>query len=315
MYLPRHVLAVSALFGLVAFVPPANAAIEWTFTGGQNYGVVPSANACSPSPTATVNLNTYGNCGEWAASSGPTGSPAVQATAWSNTDTNGGLLTGDSRKIDDAYLAVWSGGLGVVNKAEATGSYGSTPTVGQPNHAMDNAGQYDSILLSFDSKVVLSGVSIGWPDSTTYDTDITVLAYTGSATTAQTPDNLTYAQLVTNGWTLVGHYSNADIAPQSSDPALPINSQGVSSKYWIVAAYNTLVGGSTSSVTGCPATSGGTSCTKNDDYMKILGVTASTPGGKVPEPSSAMLLLAVIGAGGWVARRKSPTAGRKFSIR
>jgi hypothetical protein len=68
--------------------------------------------------------------------------------------------------------------MGVRNADEGTGS---------PNHAMDNSGNIDSILFSWDKAITLSQVTIGWA---AYDADITVLAYTGTGN--PTLKDLTY---------------------------------------------------------------------------------------------------------------------------
>ena len=271
----------------------AQADYEWAFTGGNSSGVPNSANTCT-SPN-NANRTTYGNCGEWAPT--PTGGPNVQATAWSNTGTDpAGAPVGN--QIQNAYLAAWSGNLGVINRTEGGNTTG-TPTASSPNHSLDNSGQYDSILLSFDSAISLTGVRIGWPDGA-YDSDITVLAYTGGGSFSGFSSSATYESLTASGWTLVGHYADADRSPSSTDPALAIDTD-VTSRYWLIGAYNPLVGGTSSSAdTSCQSTSGKSCDTYTKDYVKILavtGVNSPPPGpGRVPEPSAWMLLFASAGA-------------------
>lgn len=266
----------------------AQAAIQWDFTGGSSSGV-PSVGCTNPTDG---NKTTYGNCGEWSPNS-PATTPNVQGSAWANTGSGG--------VIQDAYLAVWSGGLGVINRTEG-GATSGTPSSTSPNHSLDNNGQYDSILLRFDQAITLTGVRVGWPDGA-YDSDITVMAYTGADPgnntflVDSTLAGKTYAQLgtVASGWSVIGSYANADLAPNSTDPAQPISTT-TSSRFWLIGAYNPLVVTNANSV-AC------TACVAGNDYVKILSVIGDTTR-RVPEPSSAWLLFAVVGAGGWAARRK-----------
>ena len=102
---------------------------------------------------------------------------------------------------------------------------------------MDNASNYDSIEFKFDSATNLSKVAIGYPSATSsYDSDISVLAWTGAG--SPTLLNNKYGSLVGDGWSVIGNYSNvAKLTNQT------INlSTGVSSSYWIVAAYNSVFG-------------------------------------------------------------------------
>lgn len=243
---------------------------------------------------SSASMSTYGNCARWGGSESPA-SPetnVLQVRAFSNTGTlPTGAATGDYR-IETAYLAFWGdSGLGAVNRntggtADPGESTSTTPvpTATNPEHAVDNQGRYDMLLLQFDTAVSLTGVDIGWNST---DSDITVLAFNSAAT----PDSLvgqTYGALQA-GWQLVGHYADANAV------AVQGVSTPITSRYWLVGAYNALIGD--------------VGYSKGNDFVKIRGFTATTTTTtKVPEPSSAWLLAAVLGAGGWASRRRAAKA-------
>src|SRR5262245_3762051 len=147
-------LAVAVMGGF--FAMPASGAVSWQFATGSN-PIVPSS-FCGGAPTFT-----YGNCDTWHATPS-SGNPDVDVRAYANTGTGSTIAT--------AYLDVFGGGLGVTNTVENTGpsqtgtsglypANQAHPTVAAPNHAIDNSGNTDSVLLSFKSKVSLTGVLIG----------------------------------------------------------------------------------------------------------------------------------------------------------
>lgn len=185
-----------------------------------------------------------------------------------------------------------------------------------PNHALDNFGYQDLILLKFDDLVKLTQVNIGWSQ---YDSDITVLAYTGSTAGVNVADTITgktAASLkTTNGWSLVGSY--ADLGTTGNTTA--INAQNISSSWWIITAYNSQLGGNPTGADG--TTKGltrGLGTTTSDyaagyDFVKVYSVagTKGTPGsnaGNVPEPASlALASLALLGVIG-VRRQRAKQA-------
>ena len=274
----------------------ANTTYNWTWSTTLSGNPPPDSTTWTPSTTSgdwcagmtSASMSTYGNCARWGGSESPA-SPAtnvLQVTAFSNT---GALPTGAAAgdfAIENAYLAFWgSSGVGVVNRNTAgsdppeSSSTSPTPSSTSPEHSVDNNGRYDMVLLTFDQAISLTGVDIGWSQT---DSDITVLAF-DSAAPLDSLVGQRYGALQA-GWQLVGHYANADAV------AVQAISTPITSRYWLVGAYNALI-----SPNGW---------TTGNDYVKIKGFTATETIKKVPEPSSAMLLAAVLGAGGWMTRRQ-----------
>jgi len=267
----RHFLSLFILGGVALLAGASANAATWNLTTGSNTG-------------------TNGNTRTFTGSDGTN----TTASAWANTSGSSG--SADLYKIEDAYLAQFGGtsGLGVQNRD--AGQTGNTESSSNGEHAVDNLGRYDSVLFDFSasaSKIALSSVTIGWTGS---DSDITVLRYLGSTTptlhAGAGNTNQSYAQLISSGeWELIGHYANA---PQGS--ALNLNNATFkSSSYWLVGAYNPLVG-------SCNAATNPVSCSGlslGNDAVKIAalaGCKFGTPGcgqgggGSVPEPATLGLL-------------------------
>jgi PEP-CTERM motif len=210
------------------------------------------------------------------------GVASATATAWANTDGYNSSNDGTPQKIQNAQLSLYPGGFGVKNRDATDGGDGSTSGSNDvdgsegvsPEHSTDSDQRYDSVLLSFNEDIKLTSLTIGWSQT---DSDITVLAYTlgGSPITNSDLSGLTYAQLLTNGWSLIGNYSDLVTGTPMS-----INAGGAFSSYWLVGAYNRLVGGGT--------------WTANNDYVKLLAAAGNkrvpTPGPGVPEPATLGLL-------------------------
>ena len=224
---------------------PASAAINYSFSG---YG-------------QDVSGDTFST----------TGGPDVTVTGWANTTSAGGPTTSDDT-LAESTVRMWSG-LGVVNSNEDGSS---------PQHSIDNQNNNDMVLFSFAQEIGLTGLSIGWPpDSSSYDTDMTVLAYTGNST--PTLSGKTYGALTsTDDWSVVSHLSNVSVASGAS-----FNLGGtISSMYWLIGAYNPLVGNSQGWTTG-------------NDYVKISGLAGylpKKPPPGVPEPATlALFMLGLFG--------------------
>ena len=177
-----------------------------------------------------------------------------------------------------ATTAYYSGGLGVTSLGETTTS---------PQHAIDNNGAIESVLFSFSDgvagssyteKVNLSSISLGYVSG---DSDFSIYAYTGAG--AGNPIGLTYTNLTSNGWTLIGHYNGGAAAASYSTP------NSVYSSYWLVGAYNG-VGGALD--TGNDyfklASLVGTACPASGTLPAGCGL--SVPPSSVPEPGTLLLM-------------------------
>lgn len=207
---------------------------------------------------------------------------AQAATAWTrNLDT--GAVTGSAPSATVGGYADnnGTGNLVSVTPTEYSGNgYGicsSTDTnCDVPSHALDNVGNREALLLSFGSAVTLNSITIGYMSG---DSDITVLAYTGSGNPS-TNGNLTghsFSQLSTNGWSVIGSYGDLGV---STAKDISAQTSGITSSYWLIAAYNSLIGGSC--VSGV--------CSDSNDYVKLYAIGGTTGGGgKVPEPSALLL--------------------------
>jgi len=156
-----------------------------------------------------------------------------------------------------------------------------------PNHAMDNSGQQDVLVLNFtDGPVALNQLQLGWWSN---DSDLSVLRWTGSGA----PDsgsasitNQTVSSLLTSGWAFVAALSNVGT---SSPASFNTGAAAVTSSYWLISAFNSSWG------------AGSITDTKSH-YVKVLSVGANVPTHRtnVPEPVSIALvgaaLLGVMGS-------------------
>ncbi|PKO49847.1 MAG: PEP-CTERM sorting domain-containing protein [Betaproteobacteria bacterium HGW-Betaproteobacteria-13] len=255
----KNYTAVALLVsGLSGFSGAASAAWNWDLSCGSF--------ACSQTSSASQTSN-------------PVGGPSVTVTGWSSATSGGGLTQG--------YIESWSG-VGVQYVSSETSA---------PNHALDNNGHFESVLLDFGSaKVNLDAVNLGYTNN---DSDFFVLAYTGTG--APSLGISSYASMT--GWTLVGNYPNAGTGVEA------LNSGSIYSSFWLIGA-----GGFEA---GVGVTSGDKDASGNwrgfrssrYDYMKVASVSGTvkptTPGGSVPEPGSLALAgLGVLGLIG-MRRRKS----------
>ncbi len=218
----------------------------------------------------------------WTLNVAPTGSNLPSSAAVMGYSASGNsasiVSTAASGRPD---LNWYGGGYGICS----TGDGATCGTA--PDHAMDNNGYKESILLTFGNKVTLSSVDIDWSGSQNgYDGDISVLAYTG----AGNPMSTSYDSIATalgnanSGWKLIGNYANTS---QNVTPSVSLNTS-VSASYWLVAAYNSIF--ATGNACKDATTGASATCGDSNDYVKLYAVAGTTGGGgKVPEPSALLL--------------------------
>ena len=248
---------------LVAFGTSAFAAISWNFTS--------CLDATCTQTTSTITAKAY---------------------AWSTTANNGGT----NNAMETAYLRSYgSSGLGVTNKdwesasGCASGKDCNEADGTAPEHAVDNNERQDSILFVFSEAIKLTQVAIGWPASntTSNDSDITVLAYKGLGTPTTELNGQTTGAMSAAGWKLAGHY--ADVADETGpNNTADVNAPAYESKYWLIGAYNSAF-----------STAGWST---GNDYVKFL-VLAGTQTTQVPEPSTLLLFGIAAMAGLWRRRQ------------
>lgn len=193
----------------------------------------------------------------------------LTVSAWSDTND----LTGPDL-IETARLN-WanSTALGVVNQDEDTSS---------PNHSVDSVttdsdGEFDMLLLEFDTAVNLTDINLNWAvgGASVDSADISILAWNGIG-----DDTLlgnTWGDVLAGsggGFNSVGNYTNVPLGYYAVNPGDVVSTQ------WLVGVYNPVYG------------AGGDA---GDDGFKLSAIRTFTddppPPNDVPVPGSLPLLL------------------------
>ena len=185
------------------------------------------------------------------------------------------------------------------------GDYGVTAALentATPQHAMDNFGSTDAILLNFSNSVILKQLTVGWA---AYDSDISVLRYTGVG--APVLAGKTIAQALSSGWVSVGNYETVAGESQTdgggnNSTVTAINAGNGSSSWWLISAYSSGYGGTN---TGSVGDGSGLYNSGSYDYVKLFQVGGDKAPGSVPEPGSLALVAAAL-LGGFAIRRRAP---------
>lgn len=254
-------LAAATVVAALFSVPSLSAVQTWTF------------NQATQSFSSTNNGNTL---------SQSSGGINLVTTGWSDTADVAGAGTNDT--IETAKL-IWanSTALGIQDQDETTTT--------SPHHSVDSVrfnssdtdpdGEFDMLLLTFDSAVSLTGITLNWAldGASTTRADVSILAWNGAGSSTLT--GKTWSNVLASnggGYTSVGNYADVGLSYYA------INTNVQSTK-WLVGVYNPVFGA-------------GTNLDGANDGLKLASLTTSTPptDRDVPVPGTIPLILAGLAA-------------------
>lgn len=311
--------------GTIAALMSGSAHAVWTFNNA-NVNAIGNYTNCSLSSTA--------NCDTLLESGAKVDNTTVSLSGVSAVNTSGSV-TGT---WTSATLQFYSGGgQGIISDGSDT-----------PNHAVDNNGRTEAVLLQFTDKTVLSSIGLGYTSngvcknnstgalvtlandqscgeltggSTAWtlqqngatEVDVSVFRWTGAGTpTGTAPSIIGLSSTTMAGWELVGNYG--DFKTDTTNPYNLVNSTGKTSSWWLISAYNSGFAQSAGRETRGTLDNGG-------DYFKLFAVagtvcannlTNGQCGGsssKVPEPATlALTSVALLGVAGLRRRKEKPAA-------
>ncbi|MFG6417161.1 exosortase-dependent surface protein XDP1 [Roseateles sp. DC23W] len=278
-----NLLALGAFAALMS----TSAHAVWTFDIGTSGSTLTNAqvtNITAKSPFDSV----------------PGTDPTVTLSGVTATNTNG-VVGGN---WSSTSLVSWGGsGVGIQQAGE-----------GNPQHAVDNSGKTEAVLMNFSSSVILSSIGLGWTSNGTSENvavDLSVFRWVGTGTP---PDLVGKSATANSGWELVGNYGDM-VVDKTADPGYnkintgTANGTGAAgagqkgSSWWLISAYNTGFG---------TAKESRGSLDNSNDFFKLFAVAGTTcvtgqdcGPKKLPEPATlALTSVALLGMVG-LRRRKN----------